>query len=145
LTESQLNEISGKFIKLNTIPSSLKKLSRTALWMILVKFYFKYLPQLWQVFDRRLPNWLYKLCGDIIKKETCELDVDELLHLSGKNHSYLCRTFRKYLNLTPTQCINQIRLDYAENFLMNTDLSITGICYETGFKSLSHFYNLLEQ
>jgi AraC family transcriptional regulator, dual regulator of chb operon len=145
LSESQLNKIMEDFNHLNTISCSNKKLSRTTFRMILVDMFFKYLPQLDQKNKQKLHSWIYKLCEDIKKTDISDLRVEELLRLSGRNHSYLCRSFKKYFNITPTEYINQIRLDYAENLLLNSDISIMGICYEAGFENVSHFYKLFSE
>jgi AraC-type DNA-binding domain-containing proteins len=145
LSENQLNEIIGKLHHLNTISGSNKKLSRSILRMMLVELFFKYLPLVWQESGNKLPGWLNKLCEEIKQQEIYNLSVKTMLYLTGKNHSYLCRAFKKYLSTTPTGYINRIRLNYAENLLLNSDISIAQICFETGFESLSHFYNLFEQ
>lgn len=36
-----------------------------------------------------------------------------LLSLSGKSHEHLCRSFREEFNCTPTEYINDLRLNYA--------------------------------
>ena len=145
LTENHLNEVKSKINRLNTIPSTSKQLSRTALRTMLVEFYFIYLPLVWQEAGYKLPRWLERLCEDIRQEDNFKTGLEAMVHLSGRNHSYLCRTFKRYFKITPTEYINLIRLDYAENLLLNTDISITEICYETGFGSLSHFYSLFEQ
>jgi len=144
LTEGQTMEIEDIFNRLIILPGTDKKLIRSSLRMLLVDVYFKYLPMVWQDNDPLIPYWLSRLCDDMKKKEVFQNGITELIRLTNKNHAYLCRVFKKYLNTTPTNHLNKIRLNYAENLLLNSDLSILDICLETGFNSLSHFYKLFD-
>ena len=58
---------------------------------------------------------------------------------------HLSRVFRKYLNETPTDYINELRLNYAANLLSNSDENIPFISMEAGFENLSHFYHLFKK
>ena len=40
---------------------------------------------------------------------------------------------------------NELRLGYAANLLLSSNLSATDICYECGFCNLSWFYNAFEE
>jgi AraC family cel operon transcriptional repressor len=145
LTERQTSDISDMLNRLNTLPVSDKRLIRSTLRILLVEMYFKYLPMIRRERKNPLPRWLEKLYEDMKKKEVFVPGVSEMVRLTGKNHSYLCRAFKQHLGTTPTTQINKLRLNYAENLLLNSDLSILDICLETGFESLSHFYRLFER
>ena len=43
---------------------------------------------------------------------------------------------------TPSQLVNDIRLEYAARCLMQSKAEIMDICADAGFDSLSHFYHL---
>lgn len=53
-------------------------------------------------------------------------------YFSVKFHETMGVTFKKYLN--------DIKLNFASKSLVNTDLTVADICYESGFESLSHFH-----
>ena len=59
--------------------------------------------------------------------------------------SYLCRIFKKHLNKTPTEFINDIRIANAKLALEYTNRSILQICEEVGFDNTSHFYHLFKK
>lgn len=59
--------------------------------------------------------------------------------------SYLCRVFKKHLNKTPTEFINDIRIANAKLALEYTNRSILQICEEVGFDNTSHFYHLFKK
>ena len=50
-----------------------------------------------------------------------------------------CRYFKKANNKTFTQAVNEYRVVHAIKLLSETELSVTDICYESGFNNFSHF------
>ena len=48
------------------------------------------------------------------------------------------------LHCTPTNYINNIRLDYARKLLDDPNQSILDVCYTVGYNSISYFYNLFK-
>lgn len=50
-----------------------------------------------------------------------------------------CRYFKKMTRLTFTQFVNQFRVAYACQLLVNNTLSIAEICTQSGFQNTSHF------
>lgn len=68
-----------------------------------------------------------------------------LVQLSGKSHAYVCRMFKRCLGMSPTQYINQLRVSYAENLLLNTDMDILEISMEIGLDNVSYFYDLFKR
>lgn len=63
-------------------------------------------------------------------------DLADIAHLSV---SALERRFRKYLQKTPKQFINQVRLEHARRLLIESQLSISEISYQSGFSEPSYF------
>ena len=61
------------------------------------------------------------------------------------SHTHLCRLFKKYLNMTVIQYVNETRLSYAANALLHSDTPILEICADVGYASLSHFYSLFKK
>lgn len=65
------------------------------------------------------------------------VDLSEVSALS-KNH--LLRTFKAYFGKTPFQYLSAIRIDKAKRLLANNpEASVTDVCSEIGFESLSTF------
>ena len=48
------------------------------------------------------------------------------------------------MGCTPTEFINNARLDYAHKLLENPQTNIVDICYAVGFDSVSYFYRLFK-
>ena len=68
-----------------------------------------------------------------------DISVTDLAKASNLSVSALERRFRKHLNKTPHQYLNEIRLGHGRSLLINTDKAIGTIALETGFADHSHF------
>jgi AraC-like DNA-binding protein len=55
-----------------------------------------------------------------------------------------CRYFKKQTNMTFTDFVNQYRVTQAKTLLLK-DLSISEVCFEVGFESLSYFNKLFKK
>ena len=55
-----------------------------------------------------------------------------------------CRYFRKQTNMTFTDFVNQYRIVQAKTLLLQ-DNTVSSVCYETGFESLSYFNRLFKR
>jgi len=64
--------------------------------------------------------------------------VAEYSHFSP---TYFSRVFHKSMGVTFKEYITSLRMKFATKLLVNTDCSITEVCYESGFGSLSNFIN----
>lgn len=63
-------------------------------------------------------------------------DVAGLLHMAPGS---FCRYFKKKTNRTFTQYVKSVRIGIAAKMLVETDKSITQICYESGYNNLANF------
>ncbi len=57
----------------------------------------------------------------------------------------LCREFTKYYNISPLKYLNQVRIDKAKEFLLETDETIVSIGIEVGIENTTHFINLFKR
>lgn len=88
-----------------------------------------------------------KVPVDYIKKNYMEdISLPQLANVSCLSISALERRFKKHLNKTPKQFINEVRLENARKLLVETSLPIATIANNVGFSDHSYFskqYNLL--
>lgn len=63
-------------------------------------------------------------------------DMSRVAYLSPFHFN---RVFHEITGLPPAKFISAMRLEEAKRLLLNTDLSITDICYEVGYNSLGTF------
>ncbi|MFF2912052.1 AraC family transcriptional regulator [Paenibacillus sp. NPDC057934] len=67
------------------------------------------------------------------------VSLQDLAYLSGRSLSTFKREFRKIYNEPAIQWIRNRRLEKAKELLTHSGISITEVCYATGFENVSHF------
>jgi AraC family cel operon transcriptional repressor len=91
-----------------------------------------------------IPAWFDSLLFQMQKKENFCVGLPMLYSISGKSKGHLNRIFKQYLGTTPTNYINHLKLSYAKNLLLTTNLDILEVAFEAGFDNLSHFYHMFK-
>ncbi len=77
---------------------------------------------------------------DYIKEHyMLDFNTNTLAEIAHMSVSTLERRFKKCINKTPKQFINEVRLENARRLLIETDLPIAVICNESGFANHSYF------
>ena len=91
-----------------------------------------------------MPPWLHQVIVEMKKQEHFIEGRVALLRLAKRTPEYVGRVFQQYLDKTPSQFINDLRLDYAGDLLLHTEQSPTEIAFEAGFGNVSYFYQLFK-
>jgi AraC family cel operon transcriptional repressor len=91
------------------------------------------------------PIWLTEALIAMRDSESYAEGLDWIVKHTGKSKEHICRSFKKYINKTPSAVINYLRLNYVANLLAHTDKEIIEIVYDAGFQSLSYFYALFKK
>ncbi|MEX1383840.1 helix-turn-helix domain-containing protein [Lutibacter sp.] len=68
-----------------------------------------------------------------------DLKIADFAKLCGKSLSSFKREFKEYFNTTPSRWLINKRLEHAKILLLGTNLNISEVGYECGFKNNSHF------
>lgn len=92
-----------------------------------------------------IPVWLDTAFTQMQKPQNFTQGLSRLYDLAGKSPAYLARCFQKYYSTTPTEFINELRLNYCASLLLYSNLSVTDICMECGFDNLSWFYEVFQR
>lgn len=145
LSNHEKNKMISKLSNLNTIPMHRKDRIKAQSRALLIEIFMKYFTTDHEYKGTEMPQWFKSLCSQMEKVENFTEGILAIHNISGKSHEHLCRTFKKYLNMTPTEYINELRLNYAANLLINTDNDIITLSLECGFQNLSHFYHLFKR
>ncbi len=144
LEKHQKNELFQRLEQLSLLPSDNYEIIKTNLKILLFDIFTKYFNIYKTPHQDSIPLWLSSSLEKMNDKPLFVEGLPVLLRLTGKTHEYLCRHTKKYYGLTPTKYINNIRLNYAANLLVSTDLKVIDICYESGFNNLSYFYTVFK-
>ena len=140
LTDNETKRLYLKIAELNTVNFSdgerLKFKTRKLLCDIFSD-YFERHPEI----DSGIPFWLEHACRKMRDPKNFIAGKEKLFSLAGKTREHTTRCMKKYYGITPSDYVNELRLSYAANLLMSSNLNATEICYECGFQNVSWFYN----
>jgi len=67
--------------------------------------------------------------------------LEEVASVANMSVTAFCRYFKSRTNKTYTQFLNEIKIGNACKLLIDDDLSISQVCFETGFNNFPHFNN----
>lgn len=68
-----------------------------------------------------------------------EITLPEIASRIGLTPPAFCRYFNKHTGTTFIRYLNEIRIDHAKKQLIGGNRKISAICFDSGFRNLSHF------
>ncbi|HRG56028.1 MAG TPA: AraC family transcriptional regulator [Lacunisphaera sp.] len=89
-----------------------------------------------------LPDWLARMQRQLARPEAFAGGTPALARAAGRSPSHLARAVRHWFGRTPTDLLNEARLDYSARELLGTNRPIIDIMLDCGLNNLSHFYSL---
>ena len=97
--------------------------------------------------DKRyfLPDWLDTLCAKMREFENCSVGTSRMYELNPRSKSHLIKSMQQYLNTTVSNFVNEQRLHFATDFLVNSNEPIIDIALDCGFNSINYFYRLFKK
>lgn len=75
----------------------------------------------------------------IIDHYTENPSLEEVSDIANMSATAFCRFFKSHTQKTYTQFLNDIKIDNACRLLLDKKMSISQICFETGFNNFTHF------
>lgn len=91
------------------------------------------------------PVWLRNAYSQMQKPENFLIGVKRFTELCQRTREHCARALSKHYRITPSEFINELRLNYASGLLQNSNLSVSEICFEAGFNNISHFYTIFRK
>lgn len=73
------------------------------------------------------------------------LVLADFAYLSGRSLASFKRDFFAIYNTSPALWIKEKRLTKAKELLLNTSMSVTDVCYSTGFENTAHFAKIFKE
>lgn len=75
-----------------------------------------------------------------------EITLDDIVHHFHMSKQYVSKIFREVTGLTIMEYIYQRRINQAKMlFYLDRDQMVTDVCFQVGFKNLSHFSRLFKK
>lgn len=132
--------IEGKINSLNTIDLNDKKKKTLTMKIILTEIFAFFMESYEEKNRTSLPDWFCTLVTHLQRSENFNMSLTDMAEFSSRSREHISRLFKKYYGITAADFMNENKLNYCANLLMNTNLSVIDICYECGFQNLSWFY-----
>jgi AraC family cel operon transcriptional repressor len=145
LSPAECGSLRQKMTSLSLIPPNMKTRIRTQLRLLLAEMINSYFIETFRKEKKEAeqitpPLWLREALAELEKLSNLSEGTDFLRRYTGKTKEHICRSFRKYLNATPSDYIYSLRLNYVANMLLHSDREILDLAYEAGFENISYFY-----
>ncbi|MCC4214363.1 AraC family transcriptional regulator [Leeuwenhoekiella parthenopeia] len=86
--------------------------------------------------DNNRINVIFNFVKEEFKRQ---ISLEEIADLVNMTVPAFCRYFKKITGKTFTQFVNEYRLVHAAKLLHEKPISITDVCFESGFNNFSHF------
>ncbi|WP_430811936.1 MULTISPECIES: AraC family transcriptional regulator [unclassified Carboxylicivirga] len=88
---------------------------------------------------------LSKVIDYVVNNYLQQVSLDEISREAAMTPNSLCRFFKDRTNKTIFQFINEFRVGKACELLINGNMSISEVCYESGFHSLTSFNRVFKE
>lgn len=95
-----------------------------------------------QVQDNDRINMVFNFVKDHFQEQ---ISLEEIAAMSSMTVPSFCRYFKKITKKTFTKFVNEYRVVHASKLLAEKPITITEICYESGFNNFSHFNKLFKE
>ncbi|QCJ41806.1 methylphosphotriester-DNA--protein-cysteine methyltransferase family protein [Bacillus sp. S3] len=97
--------------------------------------------------NERLPDndWVALITEYIDKNYPEKLTLDTLAEMSHGSPYHLHRTFKKITGNTPVEYIQQVRINMAKKFLLQSDRAIADIAKAVGIPNTPYFITLFKK
>lgn len=83
-----------------------------------------------------MPREIIYAVGYINTNFQKKIDLQNVAEIANYSPEHFSRQFKKYTGMGFNKYLTNVRLSHAKNMLLNKDISITQVCYESGFSSL---------
>lgn len=139
IPKTEISSIKAQLEHFILIPHFDKTVINSDLRAVLCNLFTHYFPvKLWES-KTAVPIWLDWLYTEMQKRDNFIGGIATMQKIACKSPEHLCREFKKHYHQTPTDFINDTRLEFAKNLITLSDEKIIDVAYSSGFQNLSHF------
>lgn len=91
------------------------------------------------------PVWLQNCLQSMREVENLPWGLPRFIELSGVTQEHLCREMRRYYHTSPSEYVNQLKLEYACTLLRTTDMPVSDVSVKCGFNTTTYFNRLFQR
>lgn len=89
--------------------------------------------------------WKIDIADFMEKNYMNDLSMEEMAYYTGRSLATFKRDFKKISELTPQKWLIRRRLEAARELLRKGGRKVSEVCFDVGFKNLSHFSRLYKE
>lgn len=146
LSLAETDALATQLIRMNLLQSTAQDVARLKIKVLIAELFTRFfLDNESTGAGSDHPEWFEQLIVEMGKRENLYGGLVRMKVLAPCTQEHLCKCFRKYLDKTPTQFINELRIKRAAKQIVETDEKILSIALDLGFVSLSRFYYLFKK
>lgn len=140
LNKHELRDVLIQFDLLSTLPVNDKLKLNIELRCLLINVFSRFFLRGREQNDNDLPDWLNNVVEEMKKPANFRVGIKALKDIACKSDEHISRSFKKYLHITPTQFVNELKLNYAANQIRFSNKKVIDIAFEAGFENQSNFH-----
>jgi AraC family cel operon transcriptional repressor len=88
------------------------------------------------------PGWLLSAVEHLRRPDQLRYGTAALAELAGRSPEHVARAAKRWLGKTPTELLNEARMEHAGHLMVTTGLDILDVANDCGLPNLGHFYRL---
>lgn len=111
--------------------------------LTVVERYLAPLPK--HVFKEEVPEWLRESLIWLSDQRPHYPSLPELVKRSCRCHEHFSREFSRHMGVTPSRYLASLKIEYAAEMLLATNLKLLEICRDAGFENESYFFRLFRK
>ncbi|WP_316838547.1 AraC family transcriptional regulator [Pedobacter gandavensis] len=96
-------------------------------------------------YDEKDTNRINKVYQYLMENFQRDINLKEVADLCNLTTNSFCRFFKDRAQKSLTQFVNEIRIGHACKLLQNAELSISEVCYASGYNNLTNYNKFFKQ
>jgi len=145
LSKFEKKRLLNQLKELNTVNSKDKNALKHRMRALMADIFVRYFSNDKNDVETDLPLWFSHLLSEMERYENFYAGLERMVELSGKSREHIARCFKKYLNISPTEYLSDLRINHATNLLLSTNTPVLDVCFDCGFQSISYFYKAFKK
>lgn len=146
LSNAETEKMGLELLNINSLEVASVGLARLKIKTVLADLFTTYFLKTDRVISEPgVPPWLDELCSKMRSERNLARGLKAMQEMASCTPEHLCKSFRKYLDKSPTEFINELRVNHAARLLSGSNEEIYAIATDLGFQSLSRFYHIFKK
>ena len=92
-----------------------------------------------------VPHWLEAACNQMRRSGSFVDGSEAFFSLTDRSREHVCRCMKKYMGMTVSEFVNDLRLRYIASMLRSSNHTVAQIVFESGFGNLSWAARLFKE